>query len=594
MKTPFRTPRFATVWSGVIFSITFALFFTFIGNIEYFIPHLSVQPAKPSPITMRIATSVYLKSDLIKSEYTERWFPVKTGEVLINKDRFRFVENLFKSRQKSLPKRMGGFFAIVFLLGFFLSYTIRSSWPGKRRYLRSEVVCYFLLLIGLIACKSFFLFTFLPYTLLPVASIPAITIFFLGRRIGLVMSIAISLIAGILLDTDIVAMVFFMAQSLAAMGLLRYNRRKKRFLLSTLLIEIAGIITILSLTFILSGQYEPTTVQSWRNSQIIGAIGGGILCWPAMWLLQIVVMPMLGIVSQTKLIELQELQHPLLKKLQVQAPPTWEHSRAIANLAEEAASKIGADALLVRVGAYFHDVGKAAAPEFFVENYSVGEKAGEGPHKNLPPEKSAELIIDHVIEGVKILRNSGIPESVVEFVYMHHGTSRVEYFWRKYLELSKNTPDDKKLPASIFTYPGLKPQSPETAILMLADGVEAASRTLTEFSIDEIENVVSRILMNKIIEGQIEESGLGMENLRTILKSFVDSIHFSHHSRIKYQWQEKPTPKTGIKIESEEDKSKLKEAEIKNNSSGIKKSAKERDSIATPIPEQSTENQKKE
>jgi putative nucleotidyltransferase with HDIG domain len=589
MKTPFSVAKFATLPSGLFFALVFAGTLALVGNIEYLLPIFSVEFGKPSPVTIRLSSSTYLRQNQLKDEFVERWFPVRFGEKIINKERFRFVESHIAAKKEVVLRRVLGTFAAAFLLAFFLSQSLRLSWPGSRRYLRSEASCYILLIIALVGTKIFLLFTYLPFTLIPLASLSATTIFFLGRRIGFMMSVVVAFMAGIMLDVDLLGFLYFLAQGLAVLPILKYYRRKKRFFMASMVITLVGLVIIPALAFLISDRGDSNTLSSWRNALIIASAGGGFLCYPMLWLLYSVFRALLGIVSQSKLNELQELQHPLLKKLQEQAPATWEHSRAIANLAEEAASKIGADSLLVRVGAYFHDIGKAAAPEFFVENYSLNGKAGGGPHQNLQPEKSAELIIDHVIEGVKILRSNGIPEGVVEFAYMHHGTGHVEFFLRKYNEIHKDVPEEERLSRSHFAYPGLKPQTPEQAILALADGVEAASRTLRDYTVDEIQKLVSHVVTVRLLNGQLDDSGLSMENLRTVLKSFVDSIHFSHHTRIKYQWQ-KETPPPAAEAKAKQPEKPPAEAAEKPDRAPkpaepvTKEVEHVRDSVATPVP----------
>jgi putative nucleotidyltransferase with HDIG domain len=170
------------------------------------------------------------------------------------------------------------------------------------------------------------------------------------------------------------------------------------------------------------------------------------------------------------LLDLTDLEQPLLTKMAAEAPGSWEHARAMANLAEAASAAIGADALLTRVGAYYHDLGKTVQPKYFVEN--LARRAS--PHEELEPDVSADAIMAHVVMGTKILRDGKHPEPVVEFAYTHHGTQVVEYFWHK-CQASGNP---KGLTEDYFRYPGMKPQTKETAILMLVDSIEAASRTI--------------------------------------------------------------------------------------------------------------------
>jgi len=202
----------------------------------------------------------------------------------------------------------------------------------------------------------------------------------------------------------------------------------------------------------------------------------------------------------------------------------------MANLAEAAAAAINADSLLTRVGAYYHDLGKSVQPKYFVENLEEGERS---PHADLAPDVSADAIMAHVVEGVNILRRGGLPEPVVEFAYTHHGTSVIEYFWHKCLEQG----NPKNLDENSFRYPGMRPRTKETAILMLIDSIEAASRTIDPPTVEKFEEMVSRIVFVKLKQGQLDESGLTLEDLRIITARIAETLTKSHHKRIKYPWQ---------------------------------------------------------
>ena len=238
---------------------------------------------------------------------------------------------------------------------------------------------------------------------------------------------------------------------------------------------------------------------------------------------------MVGEVSRGRLMDLQDLDHPLLKRLRERAPATWEHSRAMANLAEAAAQAIGANALLVRVGAYFHDVGKSYHSEFFIENQS----GGVNPHDQMTPLDSAHTIFHHVTEGTRLLRQHRVPEDVVEFVHTHHGTGVLEYFWHK--NLSEGTAPE--LTERDFSYPGHKPAGRETGILMLIDSIEAAARTVSSPEKAQFELLVQRIVFTKLARGQLDESGLSLADTRAVANTVVDALVGMYHSRIKYPWQ---------------------------------------------------------
>jgi putative nucleotidyltransferase with HDIG domain len=278
---------------------------------------------------------------------------------------------------------------------------------------------------------------------------------------------------------------------------------------------------------------EMTDIAAWPA---IGIIGGGLLAGLLAILLRHPAERLLGSVSRDRLIDLTDLEQPLLKKMAAEAPGSWEHSRSMANLAEAAAAAIGADTLLTRVGAYYHDLGKTIQPKYFVENLLQGEPS---PHDQLEPDVSADAIMAHVVQGAKILRDGGIPEPVVEFAYTHHGTQLIEYFWHKCQERG----NPKNLGEDFFRYPGMKPQTKETAILMLVDSIEAASRTIQPPDRAKFEEMIQRVFFTKLKSGQLDESGLTLEDIRTLSTKMADTLVNMFHGRIKYPWQEQQEAK---------------------------------------------------
>jgi putative nucleotidyltransferase with HDIG domain len=286
------------------------------------------------------------------------------------------------------------------------------------------------------------------------------------------------------------------------------------------------------------------------GSLLLSTIAGGMLAGVFAVLLQRLATAALGVVTRGRLQELTDVDQELLRKMARDAPGSWQHARAMANLAEGAAAAIGADALLTRVGAYYHDLGKTIQPKYFVENLVPGEPS---PHSELEPDVSADAIMAHVVEGARILREGGIPEPVVEFAYTHHGTSVIEYFWHKYLEAG----NPKGLSDAAFRYPGMRPRTKETAILMLVDAIEAAARTVDEPSREKFEGVVQRVMNVKLRQGQLDECGLTMEDLRVIQSTLIDTLCNVYHNRIKYPWQDKeeegeaPLPVPGVATEQD-------------------------------------------
>ena len=237
-----------------------------------------------------------------------------------------------------------------------------------------------------------------------------------------------------------------------------------------------------------------------------------------------------GIVTDISLLELTDVSHPLLQELARRAPGTYNHSISVATIGEAAADAIGANGLLLRVGAYFHDIGKGMKPEYFIENMAAGQV---NPHDNLAPAMSALIIIGHVKDGVEMAEQHNLPRKLIDFIEQHHGTTLVEYFFR---EAASRADEDHRTDAdeSTFRYPGRKPQTKETAVMMLADAVESASRTLSEPTPKRIQSLVHEIALKRVLDGQFDECGLTMSEIRIVESSLVKSLLAVHHGRIKY------------------------------------------------------------
>jgi putative nucleotidyltransferase with HDIG domain len=228
-----------------------------------------------------------------------------------------------------------------------------------------------------------------------------------------------------------------------------------------------------------------------------------------------------------------DLEHPLLKMIRDKAPGTWQHSLAMANMAETVANEIGANGMLCRAGAYFHDIGKIKHPEYFIENQD-----GENPHNALSPTESARMIKLHVTDGIKMAEEYMLPEYIAQFIDKHHGTTILEYFYEKAASVEGDTIDVED-----FRYPGRKPDSKETAILMIVDAVEAASRTLTEPTQQDIETLITRIVFSKLLFNQLNQSGITLADLRKIIVTLINSLKSNSHTRVKYPWQTKNVKK---------------------------------------------------
>ncbi len=252
----------------------------------------------------------------------------------------------------------------------------------------------------------------------------------------------------------------------------------------------------------------------------LGALGSVVITLGA----TVVLGAMFGVTTRIQLMELAQLSHPLLRELQEKAPGTFHHSVIVGNLAERAADLTGADSLLVRVGCYFHDIGKTANPSYYIEN----QIETANPHDKLQPGVSARVVSEHVRAGLELTGRYRVPARVRAFIPEHHGTRLVTYFYRK------ASADDPAVDPEKFRYPGPRPQSKETAIVMLADSVEAVVRSSKDRSHEKIDSLVDAVIAERLAEGQLEESDLTLRDLKTIAESFKATLRGIYHPRIEY------------------------------------------------------------
>jgi putative nucleotidyltransferase with HDIG domain len=277
------------------------------------------------------------------------------------------------------------------------------------------------------------------------------------------------------------------------------------------------------------GYFSLSLIQEGRLSDIDFSNYSWLLINVVLTLLAYPLIPLLerffGFTSSISLMELSDMNRPLLRKLALEAPGTLQHSLQVANLSEAAAQEIGADALLVKVAALYHDIGKTKNPEYFIEN-----QAGQNPHNNISHLDSAKIIIDHIPAGVDIAKKARLPKILINFIKTHHGTTRTEYFYRNYLKEHPEEAIDEQL----FCYPGPKPTSKEETILMLADSIEAACKSLKEPTEENLNELINKIINGKLEHGQLEESTMTFQEMIAAKRVFQKVMKSVHHVRIEY------------------------------------------------------------
>jgi len=304
------------------------------------------------------------------------------------------------------------------------------------------------------------------------------------------------------------------------------TRDWSRFFYSIFFIFVVYALGYVGLSLIQEGSYHDIdlSVLSWLAISAFMTL----LAYPLIPLLE----RFFGFTSSITLVELSDMNRPLLRELSSKAPGTLQHSLQVANLAEEAAREIGANHLLVKVAALYHDIGKTLQPQFFVENQGNLKKS---PHQNISDKESAEIIIKHVTEGVKMAKKARLPSLLIDFIKTHHGTTRVEYFYRNYLKEHPETEVDE----SAFRYPGPKPATKEETILMIADSIEAACKSLKEPTEKSLNELIDKIVDGKVSAGQLEQSPLTFEELEICRRVFKQLMKSVHHVRIEYPEEEK-------------------------------------------------------
>ncbi len=353
----------------------------------------------------------------------------------------------------------------------------------------------------------------------PMMIVPILMLVFFDGRTALFVLGALTLICA---GVTAFALEFIFLQfcaGCAAVYSLRELSRRAQLLRTSLFVAIAYIGGYVALELLLNGSLEGIT----KFMFIFLAINAALTSMA--YVLMFLAERMFGFISVVTLVELADINNPLLLRLSNECPGTFQHAIAVSNLASDAASRIGANIQLVRAGALYHDIGKLNNPAFFTEN-----QHGVNPHDALPPERSAAIVIAHITDGLKLAEKASLPAVIRSFISEHHGTGLAKYF---YITACSKNPDGN-VDKAPFTYPGPNPRSRETSVLMMADAVEAASRSLKEHTREAITGLVNKIIDSQIADGLHSESPLAFRDVATIKEAFIKRLMTIYHSRIAY------------------------------------------------------------
>ncbi len=412
---------------------------------------------------------------------------------------------------------------VTTLLELYLIYRKRSVWDDRKSLLLASA----LFLVFAMAARAMVpQHTVLPF-LFPAAAMGLLMSTLVDTPLAIFATFLLGILVGAMGGGSLELAVYATAGSVVAIFTAQRVERLNVFVFAGMVTTLMNWAVVLAFR-LPGGEYDWVGLVTLLG---VGLLNGGLVAMLAL-LGYFILGSLLDIPTTLRLLDLARPTHPLMRQLLLKAPGTYHHSVLVSNLAEEAAGRIGADSLLARVGAYYHDIGKTVRPYFFVDN----QMDGSNVHDRLDPETSAHVIVSHVKDGIDLARKYKLPARIVDFIAEHHGTGLATYFFRRARESAGDSnpqPDPER-----YRYPGPKPRSKETAIVMLADACEATVRSLRPASAEEIDGMVHKIITERLESGELSESDLTLKDLAQIREAFTATLQGVFHPRVRYPGQE--------------------------------------------------------
>jgi len=436
-------------------------------------------------------------------------------------NRLRSLGNLEAARQEPrelLYPPLARALLLLLFMAAFVTY-LRMELPAVHR--DNAMLALFALLTGvvLVAAESLVGGFGFPVLVVPLAAAPLVTASVLEKRPAVVFTLLLAVMVTAVSELKAPFVAMAVMGGVTAVYSVARLRHRWHFAVAAFSIALANLFAIL--TWDLGQQAKPEVLAQ----DAAWGVAGAFLSVTLAFLMLPLAERLFGLTSDITLLELSDLNRPLLKRLQLEASGTYHHSMVVGSLAERAAEAIGANSLLARVSAYYHDIGKLAKPEYFNENMLSHVR---NPHERLSPNMSTLIVKSHISEGLEMARREHLPRAVRAAIPEHHGTMAVAFFYGKALD------QDPGARREDFSYPGPRPRSRETAILMLADGIEGASRALSEPTPSRIRGLVTRNLEERVQQGQLDECGLTLQELAKIREAFIPVLIATFHVRVKY------------------------------------------------------------
>ncbi|MEI8204804.1 MAG: HDIG domain-containing metalloprotein [Bacteroidota bacterium] len=450
---------------------------------------------------------------------------ISKGEIL-NSPKFLVIESLRRQYEKQTDVTHKSILLIlgqVILISMSMTVFALFLYAFRRDIYNhnKKLVFLLMLIIMMVGITSVVANNYVDYLyMVPICMVPLLVRVFFDTRLALFVHLITIILIGFLVPNSFEFLFLQLIAGIITIISVVNLHRRSQFFLTSFLILLTYNITHLGIVLI-----EDASIQKILLSDVamfaVSAITT-LLAYPLIYMFE----KIFGFVTNVSLLELADTNNTLLRKLSMLAPGTFQHSLQVANLAEEAVYSVGGNPLLVRVGALYHDIGKIEMPQYFIENQS----SGMNPHSEITPLESAQILIQHVIRGIEIARKHKVPEQIIDFIRTHHGTKKTEYFYNQYKIAHPNEPIDE----ARFTYRGPVPVSLETCILMMADSVEAASRSLTQPDEEKINNLVESVTNRQLENDQFIHAEISFRDINQIKKIFKQKLLNIYHIRISY------------------------------------------------------------
>jgi hypothetical protein len=450
---------------------------------------------------------------------------ISKGE-LVDKTKYQILESLkseFFAQQTTKSNYWWINAGFALLVSFCISLLFMFLFLFRRDILEDNIKVTFMLFIvtlNTIMVSTAIKLEISNIYILPFCILPVIMRVFYDTRTALFTHLINCLLLGFIVQNPFEFIILELTAGIVAIFSIVSMRNRSQLFITVSLIFLELCLMYFGIHIIQEGKPEEIDFSYFGYFGISSMIT--LFSYPLIYIFE----KMFGFVSEVTLLELSDTNRPLLRELALKAPGTFQHSLQVANLAEDAVRQIGGSPLLVRAGALYHDIGKIDAPIYFIEN----QTGSINPHNELSADESAHIIIDHVIKGIEKARKYNLPEQIIDFIRTHHGTLKVQYFYKNFIMQHP----DEKVDINLFQYPGPIPFSKETAVLMMADSVEAASRSLRRYDADSINTLVDKIINHQIEENQFINADITFKDINIIKKLFKKKLLNIYHLRIEY------------------------------------------------------------